>query len=256
MAAEVSACPEIEAFTSPSYRTMHYYCVTLFYIIVGQAVNQGKAVKITAQNPNRGDPTVMADRARTPSKDVERALVEAAEAVLIRDGLAGVTVRAVAAEARVAPMGVYNRFSGKHGLERELLIRGFQNLRTEVGAPADADPLTRLRNASIGYRRFAIEHPQHYMMMFHQTSASEHFANEAVQDTANGAFSELVANVRYAIARGAIAEGDPVALAQHVWSALHGAVSLELDGAMRVADPAASYAELVELLIRGLRTGL
>lgn len=196
----------------------------------------------------------MAERARTPSKDVERALVEAAETVLIRDGLAGVTVRAVAAEARVAPMGVYNRFSGKDGLERELLIRGFHALRAEVAAAADADPIARLRGMAAGYRRFAIEHPQHYLMMFHQTADSTHFANAAVQDSASGTFGELVAHIGYAIARGAIREGDAIAIAQHVWSALHGAVSLELGGAMRVSDPETSYAELVELLIRGLRS--
>ncbi|CAM4048316.1 TetR/AcrR family transcriptional regulator [Nocardia ninae] len=197
----------------------------------------------------------MADRARTPSKDVERALIEAAEVVLIRDGLAGVTVRAVAAEASVAPMGVYNRFSGKDGLECELLIRGFQSLRAEVRAPADAEPLTRLRESAIGYRRFAIEHPQHYQMMFHHPSAGKHFANKAVQESASGTFDELVAHIGYAIARGAITEGDAVERAQQFWSALHGAVSLELNGAIRTPDPAATYAQLVELLIHGLRNG-
>ncbi|HEY4993338.1 MAG TPA: helix-turn-helix domain-containing protein, partial [Nakamurella sp.] len=53
---------------------------------------------------------------RTPSRDIELALVDAAERVLVRDGPGAVTVRAVAIEAGVAPMGVYNRFGGKDGL--------------------------------------------------------------------------------------------------------------------------------------------
>lgn len=195
----------------------------------------------------------MSDRARTPSKDVERALVDAAETVLIRDGLVGVTVRAVAAEARVAPMGVYNRFSGKDGLERELLIRGFQGLRTEVSAADDTDPLTRLRTAALGYRRFAIEHPQHYLIMF-QASAGRHFASEAVQISASGAFGELVAHIDYALARSAIVEGEATELAQQFWSALHGSVSLELNGAMRDPDPLGSYTKLIDLVIRGLKS--
>jgi AcrR family transcriptional regulator len=194
----------------------------------------------------------MADRARTPSKDVERALVDAAEAVLIRDGLDGVTVRTVAAEARVAVMGVYNRFGGKEGLERELLIRGFEGLRAQVGAPGDTEPIARLRAAAAGYRSFAIEHPQHYQIMF-QASAGKHFDNAAVQESATRAFGELVAHIGYAIDREAIAAGDAVELAQQVWSALHGAVSLELNGAMRSPDPEGSYAKMVELIIRGLR---
>ncbi|MEU6584195.1 TetR-like C-terminal domain-containing protein [Nocardia sp. NPDC046763] len=194
----------------------------------------------------------MANRVRTPSKDIERILVDAAEAVLVRDGLDGVTVRAVAAEARVALAGVYNRFGGKEGLERELLIRGFDALRAEVAAPDDPDPIARLRAAAASYRRFAIEHPQHYSIMF-AASVGKHFANEAVQDSAGRAFGELVLHIGYAIGRGTIVGGDPAELAQQVWSALHGAVSLELNGAMRSPDPEGSYASMVDLIIRGLR---
>jgi hypothetical protein len=47
-------------------------------------------------------------------------LLNAAEGVLVKDGLRGLTVRAVAAEAGVAPMSVYNQFGGKAALgERE-----------------------------------------------------------------------------------------------------------------------------------------
>jgi AcrR family transcriptional regulator len=69
---------------------------------------------------------------RTPSRAVEQALVDAAERVLVRDGLPGLTVRAVAAEAGVAPMGVYNRFGSKDGLVAAVLVRGFDGLRAAV----------------------------------------------------------------------------------------------------------------------------
>ena len=55
-------------------------------------------------------------RPRTPSADVQRELIAAAEAVLERDGPGALTVRAVAAQAGIAPMGVYNRLGGKDGL--------------------------------------------------------------------------------------------------------------------------------------------
>ena len=67
-------------------------------------------------------------RGRTPSADVERELLAAAETVLVRDGPGGLTVRAVAAEAGIAPMGVYNKLGGKDGLVDALLIRGFDRL--------------------------------------------------------------------------------------------------------------------------------
>ena len=74
-----------------------------------------------------------ARRGRTPSADIERELLAAAEAVLVRDGPGGLTVRAVASEAGIAPMGVYNRLGGKDGLVDALLIRGFDRLRAEIG---------------------------------------------------------------------------------------------------------------------------
>jgi AcrR family transcriptional regulator len=71
-------------------------------------------------------------RTRTRSRDVQQNLLDAAEAVLAREGLAGVTIRAVAAEAGVAPMGVYNRFGSKDGLIAALVMRSFDLLTEAV----------------------------------------------------------------------------------------------------------------------------
>ena len=83
-------------------------------------------------------------RGRTPSADVERELLTAAEAVLVRQGPGGLTVRAVATEAGIAPMGVYNRLGGKDGLVDALLIRGFDRLRAACDATAGPDATARL----------------------------------------------------------------------------------------------------------------
>src|SRR5215510_5015621 len=101
-------------------------------------------------------------RSRTPSSEIERELLSAAEAVLVRDGPGGLTVRAVAAEAGIAPMGVYNRLGGKDGLVDALLIRGFDRLRATVegtlAATADEpDTRSRLLACGVSYRRFALD---------------------------------------------------------------------------------------------------
>ena len=53
--------------------------------------------------------------------------------------------------------------------------------------------------------------------------------------------------------RGALRAGDPVEIAQLIWSSVHGAVSLELAGMMQVADPAANYEHLLQMVLDGLR---
>src|ERR1700677_4167004 len=107
-----------------------------------------------------------ARRGRTPSADVERELLAAAEAVLVREGPGGLTVRAVATEAGIAPMGVYNRLGGKEGLVDALLTRGFDRLRAAVEPGDEPDKLDRLRNSQLRYRGFALANPHLYAMMF------------------------------------------------------------------------------------------
>ncbi|MGY1845467.1 TetR/AcrR family transcriptional regulator [Modestobacter sp. SYSU DS0875] len=188
---------------------------------------------------------------RTPSRAVEQALVDAAERVLVRDGLGAVTVRAVATEAGVAPMGVYNRFGSKDGLIAAVLVRGFDGLRTAVTADADPDPLARLLASGRNYRRFALAQPQHYGAMFGGRPLPTEGADELLGH-ATAAFEALVEHVRYAMARGALRDGDPVEAAQLIWSSVHGAVSLELGGAVLTPDPAATYEALLRMLLAGL----
>src|ERR1700722_1777590 len=95
-------------------------------------------------------------KGRTPSARIERELLSAAEAILIRKGPGGLTVRSVAVEAGSAPMGVYSRLGGKRGLVDALLMRGFDRLRATVEAGDEPDELDRLRACGLRYREFAL----------------------------------------------------------------------------------------------------
>jgi AcrR family transcriptional regulator len=192
--------------------------------------------------------------ARTPSRDVEQALVDAAERVLVRDGPEAVTVRAVAVEAGVAPMGVYNRFGGKDGLVDALLTRGFTGLRDAVAGHGETDPVDRLLGSGMRYRQYALEHPAHYLAMFDGAIHQDEQSPE-VMVCASGSFQELVGHVRYGQVAGVLAPDDPVEVAQQIWSTVHGAVQLEIKGMLQVADADHSYRDLLDLLLRGLRVG-
>ncbi len=190
-------------------------------------------------------------RRRTPSADVERELVAAAEAVLVRDGPGGLTVRAVAAEAGIAPMGVYNRLGGKDGLVDALLITGFDRLRAACDAAVGPDPLARFFDCGRRYREFALANPHFYAIMFEDAIPHE-FDNPEVGEHAIAAFHALVRVVEVTAAAGAIAAPDPVEVAQQIWSTVHGAVALELKGLIQTADPAATYRASLDTLRYGL----
>ena len=188
---------------------------------------------------------------RTPSRTLEAALVDAAEAILVRDGPAGLTVRAVAAQADVAPMGIYHRFKGKSGLAEAVVMRGFTQLSRAVASGVEVDPLRRLREAGIRYRDFALAHPQHYAAMFADTLGCD-LGSAHLGPVAAASFEALVVHVRYAMDRGAIPGADPVDIAQQIWSTVHGAVSLELAGLIRTPDPTATYEHLLQSILRGV----
>lgn len=188
-------------------------------------------------------------RRRTASEQVSAALLDAAEAVLDRDGAAAVTVRAVAREAGVAPMGVYNRFSNKDGLLAALALRAFDDLAVAIDVGPDGGPVDRLRRACRGYRRFALSHPARYTLIF---AAGSPAADSASPVTVRGreVFEVLVAMVGDLTLRRGL---DPVDAAQAMWNGQHGAVTLELAGVLQTHDATASFDQTIDALIRGLQ---
>jgi AcrR family transcriptional regulator len=195
--------------------------------------------------------TAAGRRARTPSTDIQRELIAAAETVLVRDGPGGLTVRAVAAQAGIAPMGVYSRLGGKDGLVDELLIIGFDRLRDAIAGGDEPDRLARLRACGQRYRQFALANPHFYAIMFEGAIPHE-FDSVQVAEHAAAAFDALVANVEVAAAAGGIAAADPRAVAQQIWSNVHGAVALELKGLLQTDDAEAVYRAGVDTMLRGL----
>lgn len=202
-----------------------------------------------------------ASRHRTASEQVGVALLDAAQAVLDRDGLSAISVRTVAAEAGVAPMGVYNRFRSKDGLLTALAVRAFDALRDAVDVDAvdiegSDDPLERLRRSCRSYRAFALEHPEQYRLMF---SGVELLATPSPAAQHGTAVLQVVVDIlRSAIRSGSLHTTDPVQAAQVVWNAVHGAVTLEHANLNVTAkrhgfEPADTYERMLDVLIDGLR---
>jgi AcrR family transcriptional regulator len=196
-------------------------------------------------------PAQPAGRRRTPSTDIERELIGAAEEVLVRDGPGGLTVRAVAAQAGIAPMGVYNRLGGKDGLVDALLIRGFDMLRAAVAGGSEPDLLGRLWACGLRYREFALANRHFYAIMF-EAAIPHESESEEVAVHAAAAFEALVQNVDLAAAAGQIEVPDAREAAQQIWSTVHGAVALEMKDLILTPDPEATYRGTLRMVLRGL----
>jgi AcrR family transcriptional regulator len=189
-------------------------------------------------------------RTRTASIEVTDSLVDAALALLEESGIASLTVRAVASRAGVAPMGVYSRFGSKDGLLEALFVHGFTGLETAIEPQPSPSPMNRVRTGCMGYREFAINNPQMYHLMFEQMMLLE--LSPEAQDAAKRTFMILVDRVQEAMNSGDLTAGNSVEVAQQLWSAMHGAVSLEIAGVHFAQDREANYAAMLEAMFNGL----
>lgn len=195
---------------------------------------------------------------RTPAADVEAAVLDAADRLVASNGPAALTIRGLAAEAGVAPMSIYNRFTDKAGVLQALFVRGFGELLAHIASPelrspiADAaDAADRLRRSSLAYRRFATTRPGTYSLMFDQTPAQFEPSDDGMACAAD-AFAGLVTLVEQAQAAGGIVGGSSAEIAQRLWASIHGSVSLELRNICFVQDTDRHFAALVDTLLAGL----
>jgi AcrR family transcriptional regulator len=191
-------------------------------------------------------------RRRTPSADVERELIAAAETVLRRDGVAGLSVRAIAEEADIAQTTVYNRFGEKKALVEELMIRILDEMTAMYAAGDEPDARDRLIGTALRFRAFYLANPTFFEVLYEMPFPRRE-ARPEVHQHAAAAMAALRHIVELAAAAGVISiRGNAHAVTQQFWWAMHGAVSLELKDLIITPDRDASYRAYLETFLRGL----
>ncbi len=100
-------------------------------------------------------------------------MLEAALRVLARDGVAALTARRLADEARTSPAAVYELFGDKAGVVRAMFFSGFRQLGAELAElQPTADPIDDLLALAQRYRRFIVQRPALSAVMFSRPFAS------------------------------------------------------------------------------------
>ncbi len=162
------------------------------------------------------------------------ALLRAAESILERDGIAGLTLRAAAREAGVSHAAPKNHFGDIRGLLSELAAVGFARLATALTANVGEGDPPRMRLSAIGrgYVAFARQNPGLFLLMFRSERLD--FTRPTLRTAAEAAFGVL----RDAVGAQRPPRERPLTLAQaaHVtaaWSLVHGFAMLMLDGRLK-----------------------
>lgn len=181
------------------------------------------------------------DPAERPAQ--RRAILDAALAVLAREGEAGFTVRRIAEAAGCSTTGVYTWFGGKAGLVDAIFVEGFESFDAAL-EPAYASGDTAA--AGREYRRWALANPTHFLVMFGR-AVPDVRPGEAALARGLASFERLVAHVREV--RPDLDDDQAFDWAYHVNATVHGYVLTELTG-MSTAPHRAE--ELFELGLRRL----
>jgi AcrR family transcriptional regulator len=179
--------------------------------------------------------------------------VAAASELLDEAGPEALTVRAIAHRAGCSTMVVYSHFGGKDGVVEALYVQGFERLGAVLrGIRHTGDPVADLQRLGRAYRRFALDHPTSYRVMF--TRAVPDFeASPAAAALASATLDVLAERVARAVDAGSLGPGEPRQLAACLWAAIHGAVSLELQDA---GPPDIDWPACHERMLAALSTGI
>lgn len=184
---------------------------------------------------------ILVDTVHMPAQLTSPAeLVAAARAVLERDGLEGLTLRAVAREAGVSHGAPLRHFPGVATLLSALASEGFEQLYASVDAQLvvagpEAGARTRLSFAGRGYVQFAVRHPGVFSLMFRNELIDRSYP--PLGETGSRAFNQLVDLVIAAQAEGFAPHEEPVHASVVVWALVHGVATLWIHGDVASVAP-------------------
>ena len=161
------------------------------------------------------------------------ALLEAAERVLERDGLSGLTLRAVARDAGVSHAAPTHHFRDLTGLVSELAAIGFRQFNAAMAAAgaAGTSPMEKAMARAKAYVAYAQAHPGMYGLMFRteRLDMTRPSLHEAASASFAGLAGAIGASRHEQIQEQALSLEQAAAIAR-AWSLVHGFTMLLLDG--------------------------
>jgi len=186
--------------------------------------------------------------------DLEPALVAAARAILEKEGIEALSLRAVARAVGVSPAAPYHHFADKDALLAAVAAEGYRELTAamEKRMTRETEPTRRFLGTGAGYVAFAAANPALFRLMF--GGSGLRYSAHADLATAGMAAYDVLSK---AAGEAAAAFGrDPATVPLTMltaWSLVHGIAMLVLDAevspqAYGARDPEALASLLLERL--------
>ena len=181
-----------------------------------------------------------------------RALLEAAEALVQRDGTSALSVRRVADEVGTSTRAVYSLFGSKEGLLAALGSRAWELVGEGLDQlPISNDPAEDLvKVGAVVFRDFAINHPSMFRIAVQRTVGPPEL-DEAFRPTRIQVLHGLRARVER-LAQAGLLDGRPIPDVVRQFHALcEGLAALELRGVIPPQEGARIWHDALSALVTG-----
>ncbi|WP_084959030.1 TetR/AcrR family transcriptional regulator [Thermoactinospora rubra] len=170
---------------------------------------------------------------RATHDELRSRLLDVAIKMLSSDGPEGLSMRRIAAEAGCSTTVIYTMFGNREGLAEALYLEGFERIRKHLeSVPPRHDPFEYLTALGPAYRAACLAEPGYFSLMFERAIPGFE-PSERARTLARAALNIFDRVIADCISAGYLIPTQPRKIADALWAAAQGAISLERAGHLR-----------------------
>jgi len=160
-------------------------------------------------------------------------ILDAARELFVERGIDAVSMREIARKINYSATTLYHHFADKEALLQAVCDEDFLQLAGAMHQVMQIpDLIERIRALGQGYAMFALQHPNHYRLMFMTPRAPCNQEITKIQqgNTEQDAYAQLKHVVHQAFEAGLFRPEvtDSELIAQTIWAGIHGVCSLQI----------------------------
>lgn len=154
-------------------------------------------------------------------------VIDEARRLIIEEGMAGASLRKLAARLGVTAPALYSHVTDREDLLTSVAEHALGQLRDRFESIEADDPLERLRQQCRSYMEFAVENPDLFDMMFMFPPHLDGAPSLGVESPlATELFADAVAATMAATPSETRDDADPLLVVLPIWATIHGMASI------------------------------
>jgi len=188
-------------------------------------------------------------------------ILDAARELFVERGIDAASMREIARKINYSATTLYHHFADKEALLQAVCDEDFLKLAGRMHQVMQMpDLIERIQALGHGYAMFALQHPNHYRLMFMTPRAPCNQEITKIQqgNTEQDAYAQLKHVVHQAFEAGLFRPemSDSELIAQTIWAGIHGVCSLQIalgqEGWIQWADIEARLQFMQSTMLQGL----